>query len=154
MIARIHKWKLRFVAECLLGSAIPSQSKLCGRPAPGRHNHHLRLADHKANFIPLSLDLLWIPHETRPWLGLREMVCIRSGERMSTVIDVWHGVATDCLKFHPGPPCPTLLCPAPFKTALQPFLGWPTRRARSLRPSSTLLDTPRRTPMSTVCIWD
>jgi hypothetical protein len=25
---------------------------------------------------------------------------------------VWQGVAMDSLKVHPGPPCPTLLCPA------------------------------------------
>jgi hypothetical protein len=31
------------------------------------------------------------------------------------------------------------------KMALQPFLGWSSRRADSLRPSSTPLDTPRRT---------
>jgi hypothetical protein len=27
-------------------------------------------------------------------------------------ISVWQGVAMDSLKFHTGPPCPTLLCPA------------------------------------------
>jgi hypothetical protein len=35
----------------------------------------------------------------------------------------------------------------PYPSALQPFQGWPTSRAGSLPPSSTLLDTPRRTPM-------
>jgi hypothetical protein len=43
----------------------------------------------------------------------------------------------DSLKFHLGPPCPTLIGPA----------GWPTRRVGGLRPSSIPLDTPRRTPM-------
>jgi hypothetical protein len=28
------------------------------------------------------------------------------------VLGVWQGVAMDFLKFHPGPLCPTLLCPA------------------------------------------
>jgi hypothetical protein len=34
-------------------------------------------------------------------------------------IDVWKGVALDSQKFHPGPPCPTLLRPAvgPCKSA-------------------------------------
>jgi hypothetical protein len=46
-------------------------------------------------------------------------------------MDVWQGVAVDFLKFHPGPPCPTFLCPA---------------GGRCLRPSSSPLVTPRRTP--------
>jgi hypothetical protein len=33
------------------------------------------------------------------------------------------------------------------ETALQPFQGWPTHKAGGLRPSSSPLDTPRRTPM-------
>jgi hypothetical protein len=49
---------------------------------------------------------------------------------------VWKGVAMDCLKFHPGPPCPTLLRP----------LKQRARKADGLRPSSTPLDAPRRTP--------
>jgi hypothetical protein len=49
------------------------------------------------------------------------------------LMGVWQGEAMD-----PGPPSPTLL---------QPFLGWPACKAGSLRQSSTLLDTPRRTPM-------
>jgi hypothetical protein len=44
----------------------------------------------------------------------------------------WQGVAMDCLTVHPGLPCPTL-----------------ERPAGGLRPSLTLLDTPRRTPMLT-----
>jgi hypothetical protein len=35
------------------------------------------------------------------------------------------------------------------KTALRPFLGWPAYKAGGLRPSSTPLDTPRLTLMST-----
>jgi hypothetical protein len=67
-------------------------------------------------------------------------------------MDVWQGVNMDSLKFHTGLPCPTLLCPAdgPPLTdghlcgrALWPFQGWATRRLGGLRPSSTLLDTPR-----------
>jgi hypothetical protein len=45
-------------------------------------------------------------------------------------IGVWQGVVMNSLKFRPGPPCP--------------------RRVGGLRPSSTLLDTPRRTPMRCV----
>jgi hypothetical protein len=33
---------------------------------------------------------------------------------------VWQGVAMDSLKYHWGPPCPTLLCPAG-----RPPLKWP-----------------------------
>jgi hypothetical protein len=54
-------------------------------------------------------------------------------------------------KASPGPALPNASTPcgrAIPKTALQPFLGWPARRAGGLRSSSTLLDTPRRTPMS------
>jgi hypothetical protein len=45
------------------------------------------------------------------------------------------------------------------KTALQPFLGWPACRAGGLRPSSTPLDTPRRTGLvgaqtERPIIWD
>jgi hypothetical protein len=40
------------------------------------------------------------------------------------------------LKFHSGPPCPTLLRPAGGRGTLE----------MALRPSSSLLDTPRRTP--------
>jgi hypothetical protein len=28
---------------------------------------------------------------------------------------IWHGVAMDSFKFHPGPPCPTTLCPADLR---------------------------------------
>jgi hypothetical protein len=51
-------------------------------------------------------------------------------------------------------PWPAMLDPStPFgratpKMALQPFQGWPSRRTDGLRPSSTLLDTPRRTPIT------
>jgi hypothetical protein len=36
-------------------------------------------------------------------------------------IGVRRGVAIDSLKFHPGPPCPTLLCPASGPTLKQPY---------------------------------
>jgi hypothetical protein len=58
---------------------------------------------------------------------------------------VREGLSTDSLKFHPAPPCPSLLRPAgrpPNQTALQPFGGGPPG---GLRPSSSPLDTPRRT---------
>jgi hypothetical protein len=45
-------------------------------------------------------------------------------------------------------PDPSMPCRrATPETALWPFRGWPTRRVGCLRMSSTLLDSPRRTPM-------
>jgi hypothetical protein len=56
---------------------------------------------------------------------------------------VWQGVAMDFLKFYPDPPCPTLL-----RLAGGPHLKRPDGRFRGgLRPSSTRLNTLRRTPM-------
>jgi hypothetical protein len=57
--------------------------------------------------------------------------------------------SNELLKVLPRPamPDPPTACGrATPKTALRPFQGWPTRRAGGLRPSSTLLDTPCRTP--------
>jgi hypothetical protein len=56
---------------------------------------------------------------------------------------VWHRVAKlamDYLKFHPGPPCLTLLYPSAVTGVA---------RSEGGRPASvfTLLDTPRRSPM-------
>jgi hypothetical protein len=54
-----------------------------------------------------------------------------------------HGLPKDS----PGPamPDPSMPCGrTTLEIALRPFLGWPAAQ----RPSSTLLDTPRRTPMS------
>jgi hypothetical protein len=60
---------------------------------------------------------------------------------ISLSMGVWEGAA---IEFHPGPPCTTLL----HHPALWPFQGWPARRvACSLRPSSTSLDSRRRTYM-------
>jgi hypothetical protein len=62
---------------------------------------------------------------------------------------VWQGVAMESLKFHPGLPCPTLLCPAgglPLEQTSWPFQVWPVCRAGGLRPSFTPLDTSRRAP--------
>jgi hypothetical protein len=57
---------------------------------------------------------------------------------------VWQGVAINSLKFHQGPPCPTLLHPAGG-----PPLKWPCNRFRGgLRQSSTLLDTPGRVALA------
>jgi hypothetical protein len=48
----------------------------------------------------------------------------------------------------PAMPDPSMPCgQATTETALCQFLGWPARKAGSLRPSSSLLDTTRRTPM-------
>jgi hypothetical protein len=44
---------------------------------------------------------------------------------------------------YPSTPCGR----ATPETAIRPFQGWPARRAGGLQPSSTPLDTPRRTPM-------
>jgi hypothetical protein len=51
------------------------------------------------------------------------------GETGVGIMDVWQGVAMDSLKFHPGPLCPTLLCPlgrSPLK--------WPYSRFGVARP--------------------
>jgi hypothetical protein len=51
----------------------------------------------------------------------------------------------------PGPAMPCLSTTrrwATPETASWAFQGWVTHRAASLRPSSTPLDTPRRTPMA------
>jgi hypothetical protein len=55
---------------------------------------------------------------------------------------VWQGVAMDSLKFHLGPPYPTLLRPA-----VRPPLRRPYSHFKGGLPklSSTPLDTPRRT---------
>jgi hypothetical protein len=58
------------------------------------------------------------------------------------VMGIWQRVAMDSLKFHLGRESPTLL-----RSAGGPPQGWPAHRAGSVRPSSTPLDTPRRTPM-------
>jgi hypothetical protein len=48
----------------------------------------------------------------------------------------------------PAMPNPSTLCErATPETAIRSFWGWPTHRVCDLRPSSTLLDTPRRTLM-------
>jgi hypothetical protein len=49
-------------------------------------------------------------------------------------IGVWQGVAMDSPKYHYGPPCPTLLCPAGEPSLTQPYgcfrggrlVGWAT----------------------------
>jgi hypothetical protein len=73
-------------------------------------------------------------------------------------IGVWQGVAMNSLKFHPGPPCHTLLCPVGgphLKRAYSRFRGGLSTRqvVGGLRPSSTHLDTPRRTPMPIFTIF-
>jgi hypothetical protein len=53
-------------------------------------------------------------------------------------------------KVSPAPAMPYRSMPcgqATPETALQPFQGWPAHRAGGLLPSSTPLDTSRRTPM-------
>jgi hypothetical protein len=51
----------------------------------------------------------------------------------------------------PAMPYPSTPCGRTTpETALWPFQGWPTLRVGGLRPSPTLLYTPRRTPMT----WD
>jgi hypothetical protein len=55
-------------------------------------------------------------------------------------------------KVLPGPAMPDPSTPcgrATPKTALWPFQGWPTCKVGGLWQFPTLLDTPRRTPMST-----
>jgi hypothetical protein len=70
---------------------------------------------------------------------------------LSSGMSLWQGVAMDSLRFHPGLLCPTFLHPAGgplLRPRLQLFQGWPANRVGSMRPTSTPLDTPRRTPMS------
>jgi hypothetical protein len=54
---------------------------------------------------------------------------------------VWQGVSTDSLKFHLGPPCPTLLCSAgrpspkrPYARFLGGLLKWQAACGRPLPP--------------------
>jgi hypothetical protein len=54
----------------------------------------------------------------------------------------------DSIKFHPALPCPTLLRPTLLRPVGGPLLqGWPAHMAGGLRPSSTPMDTLRRSPM-------
>jgi hypothetical protein len=62
---------------------------------------------------------------------------------------VWQGAALDSLKFHLGPPCLTLLCPAGEPPLKRPYIrfrgGSPAGRAAFGRLYP--LDNPSRTPM-------
>jgi hypothetical protein len=61
----------------------------------------------------------------------------------------WGGQGLPKLSLGPAMPYPSTLCgPATPETALWPFQGRSACRAGGLRPSSTPLDTPRRTPMT------
>jgi hypothetical protein len=84
---------------------------------------------------------------------------------MGVLQGVAMAMATDCYtpikcmdgnpKVSPGPAMPYPSTPyrrTTPETALQPFQGWPAYTAGSLRPSSTSLDTPRRTPIDRVFI--
>jgi hypothetical protein len=96
-----------------------------------------------------------IIQERKAHIIIHHWVCLLpnvENRLLGTGMSVWQGVAMDSLKFHPGPPMPYPSTPcgeATPETALQPFQGWPTHRAGSLHPSSTPLDTPRRTPKGT-----
>jgi hypothetical protein len=66
---------------------------------------------------------------------------------------VWQGVVMDSLKVLLGFAMSNPSYPCGWTTpemALPMFQGWPARRASSLRPSSTPLDTPRRMPVAQV----
>jgi hypothetical protein len=55
--------------------------------------------------------------------------------KMGKHMGVWQGVAMDSLKFHSGPLCPTLLCPAvgpPHKRPYSRFKGGPPTLFRKL----------------------
>jgi hypothetical protein len=58
-------------------------------------------------------------------------------------ISIWQGVAMVSLKFHPGPPCSTLILPVG-----ELFQGWPFCRVCGLSPSSIPLDTPHHMLMA------
>jgi hypothetical protein len=49
----------------------------------------------------------------------------RSNETGKSIMGVWQGVAMDFLKFHPGPPCPTLLLPTFVSGVACPQSGRP-----------------------------
>jgi hypothetical protein len=54
--------------------------------------------------------------------------CTSKKMALKMTVGVWQGVAMDSLKFHPGPPCPTLLRPAggpPPKRPYSRFGGGP-----------------------------
>jgi hypothetical protein len=62
---------------------------------------------------------------------------------------VWQGVAIDCLKFYPGPPCPPLLRPAGGPPLKRPYGRFRSGTPADGRPAailSTLLNNPRRAP--------
>jgi hypothetical protein len=59
------------------------------------------------------------------------------GTLQEGTMGMWQGVAMDSLKFHPGPPCPTLPCPVGRSPLKQLFQGWPAHRAGGLQPSAT-----------------
>jgi hypothetical protein len=66
-------------------------------------------------------------------------------------MDICQGVTMDSTKSLTFPshyPCMPCMRATP-ETALRPFQGWLDRRAGGLWPSSTPLDSPRRTPMFT-----
>jgi hypothetical protein len=73
-------------------------------------------------------------------------VKLSGGQKQARMAKGIHGLP----KVSPGPALsnPSTPCGrATPKTALWPFLGWSACRAGSLRPSSTPLDTPRRTDL-------
>jgi hypothetical protein len=65
---------------------------------------------------------------------------------------VWQRMAMNSLKFHLGPPMPHSSTPCRWatpETTLWPFQGWPAHIVVGQQPSSTHLDSPRRTPKNT-----
>jgi hypothetical protein len=60
-----------------------------------------------SHLTPLPLPTSPPRLHLRFWPSPFKVSCLTS--RMG----VWHGVAMDSLKFHPGPPCPTFLLPYP-----------------------------------------
>jgi hypothetical protein len=64
-----------------------------------------------------------------------------TNEFLITIMGVWQGVVMDSLKYHLGPPCPSLLRAAGWPPLKQ---GGSAYRAGNMRSSSTPLGTPRR----------
>jgi hypothetical protein len=74
-----------------------------------------RLSDSKDLFPPFFL-IFFFPFSLENIENLSSATTSVEG-----VMGVWRGVAMDSLKFHPGPSCPTLLCPVGGPSLKRPY---------------------------------
>jgi hypothetical protein len=84
----------------------------------------------------------WLPEERKAWKDQKRP----QSQKHSRMARGGHGLP----KVSPGPAMPNPSTPCERETpetALRLFQGCPTHRVCGLRPSSTFLDAPRRTPM-------